>query len=95
MVYLKSGSLLPAARPSDALRKRKKSLSLHFLLPLPQPRIIEVLGDGGEEGNSSSQPPQPPLNGDRDRVALLLLEEVAEAVAAGLPDRTLSDASAA
>jgi hypothetical protein len=38
MVYLNSGSLLPAARPSDALRKRNRSLRRHFLLP--HPRII-------------------------------------------------------
>jgi hypothetical protein len=89
MVYLNSGSSLPpAARPSDALRKRKRSLRRHFLLPLPHPR---VLGDGGEEGRSSSSPP---LNGDSDRVALLLLDGAAEEAlpAAGLP---LSNASAA
>jgi hypothetical protein len=97
MVYLKSGSLLPppVARPSDALRKRKRSLSLHFLLPLPQPRIMEARGDGGEEGNSSSSMPAPPtLNGERDRVALLLRDEAAEAGAADLPDLPLSNASA-
>lgn len=35
-VYFHRGSLLllPVARPSDALRKRSRSFSLHFLLPL-------------------------------------------------------------
>jgi hypothetical protein len=100
MVYLKSGSLLPppVARPSDALRKRNRSLRRHFLLPLPQPRIMEILGDGGEEGDSSSsRTTPPPLNGDRDRVALLLLDEapVEAAAAAGLPDLPLSNDTSA
>uniref|UniRef100_A0A0A9H2P5 Uncharacterized protein n=1 Tax=Arundo donax TaxID=35708 RepID=A0A0A9H2P5_ARUDO len=53
---------------------------------------MEVLGDGGEEGNSSSSPaPAPaPLNGERDRVALLLLDEAVE-TGAGRLDLPLSD----
>uniref|UniRef100_A0A0A9A8B2 Uncharacterized protein n=1 Tax=Arundo donax TaxID=35708 RepID=A0A0A9A8B2_ARUDO len=95
MVYLNSWSLLPppVARPSEALRKRKRSLSRHFLLPLPQPRIMDVLGDGGEDGNSPSSSPAPaptPLNGERDRVALLLLDDAVE-TGAGRLDLPLSD----
>jgi hypothetical protein len=76
--------LLPAEQPSDTLWKRNKSLSHHFLLLLQQPHIMEeALRNGGEEWNSSSRPP---LNRNRDRVALVLLNEVAEAVVAdGLP----------
>lgn len=102
-VYLRSGSL-PVARPSDALRKRNRSLSRHFLLPLPlpQPRIMEeARGDGGGDSSSTSSAaaasrPLPPLNGDRDRVALLVLlldeEGAAAAAAEGLqPDLPLSN----
>jgi hypothetical protein len=94
MVYLKSGSLLPppVARPSDALRKRNRSFRRHFLLPLPQPRIMEVRGDGGDEGeSSSSKAPPPPLNGDRERVALLLLDEAAAVVEAAAAAGLLLD----
>lgn len=105
-VYLRSGSL-PVARPSDALRKRNRSLSRHFLLPLPlpQPRIMEeARGDGGGDSSSTSSAaaasrPLPPLNGDRDRVALLLLlldeEGAAAAAEEGLqPDLPLSNGAA-
>jgi hypothetical protein len=93
MLYLRSGSLPPLARPSDALRNRNRSLSRHFRLPLPQPRIREAAprGDGGDEGNSSSMDMDSPLYGERERVARLLRDETLEEeeVSAGLPDLPL------
>ena len=80
------------ARPSDALRNRNRSLSRHFRLPLPQPRIREAAprGDGGEEHSSSSMAGSP-LYGERDRVARRLRDETLEEeeVTAGLPDLPL------
>jgi hypothetical protein len=94
MLYLRSGSLPPLARPSDALRNRNRSLSRHLRLPLlPQPRISEAAprGDGGDEGNSSSMDMESPLYGERDRVARLLRDETLEeeVASAGLPDLPL------
>lgn len=69
-VYFLNGSLLwfPVARPSDALRKRRRSLSLHFRLP-PVPLAAEGAGEVGDlsaRRQSGASSMVPLLNGERD-----------------------------
>lgn len=73
-MYFLRGSLLlfPVARPSDALRKRSRSLSLHFLLQLLFWVEEEEVDGVGEDGRASTPSI---LRGERDLDPFLLLEE--------------------
>lgn len=90
MVYLRRGSLLlfPVTRPSDALRNKSRSLSLHFLLPplvvlrhseatVAAAAEVEAFGEELEMEDFVKNPPAPLLMGERDLDPFLLrLEEI-------------------